>query len=96
MKSLIIILNFSIFIQKILLSSEDYKYISHSSWITIKIFKTGMQNIYYNAKNWEKIFDEYSLFNKPDAIYINETKQTSVKYQYYLSNNYNITIFLGI
>ena len=51
------------------MTNNKYSFLSHSYYITIKINKSGNQNIYFNG--FIQI-NEVSLFTKPDEIDINK------------------------
>ena len=68
------------------MTNNTYSFLSHSSYITIKINKTGNQSIYFKGNN---IFNDVSRFTNPDEIYINEMKKEGVQSQYYFEKENN-------
>ena len=61
-------------------------FLSHSSYITIKINKSGSQSIFFDGYIQA---DEVILFTKPDEIHINNVKQHIVQNQYNLEKENN-------
>ena len=87
MKAFIAYLILSIFFsQMIKINNKENTFLSHSSFITIKINKSGNHSIYFNGRiTIEGVY----TFTKPDEIYINNVEKKNVQSQYYLEEENN-------
>ena len=62
------------------MTNKKYSFLFHSSYITIKINKSGNQNIFFDGFIQA---DGVIVFTKPKEIHINNVRQDNVQ------NNYN-------
>ena len=87
MKAFISYLIMSLFFVQIqALNNRNNKFLSHSSYITVKINKSGNQSIYFGRLYQA---DEINILIRPDEVYINGAKKDEIKsiYEFDKKNN---------